>query len=62
MAESIFEHTTSIAGLTCEPLNILSETISSQEMSTIRGGDGMSGGSGSMSSGQPPTKPEQKSW
>ena len=38
MAESIFENTTSIAGLTCQPLAILSETISSQEMSRARGG------------------------
>lgn len=40
MSESIFEHTTSIAGLTCKPLSILSETISPQEMSMARGGDG----------------------
>lgn len=39
MSESIFEHTTSIAGLTCKPLAILSETISSEEMSRVRGGD-----------------------
>ena len=38
MSENIFEHTTSIAGLTCKPLAILSETISSQEMSMARGG------------------------
>ena len=44
MSESIFEHTTSIAGLTCKPLSILSETISSQEMSMARGGDDTSGG------------------
>ena len=63
MSENIFEHTTSIARLTCKPLAILSETISPQEMSRARGGDGTgSGGPGSMSSGQPPTKPEQKSW
>ena len=41
MSENIFEHTTSIAGLTCKPLSILSETISSQEMSMARGGDGL---------------------
>ena len=39
MSESIFEHTTSIAGLTCKPLAILSETISSEEMSIARGGN-----------------------
>ena len=39
MPENIFEHTTSIAGLTCKPLSILSETISSQEMSMARGGN-----------------------
>lgn len=50
MLKNIFEHTTSIAGLTCKPLSILSETISSQEMSMARGGDSM-GGPGSMSSG-----------
>ena len=38
MPENIFEHTTSIAGLTCKPLSILSETISPQEMSRVRGG------------------------
>lgn len=56
MSENSFEHTTSIVGLTCEPLNILSETISPQEMSRVRGGtDGMGGGGpGSMSSGQNP--------
>ena len=40
MSESIFEHTTSIAGLTCKPLSILSETISPQEMNMVRGGNG----------------------
>lgn len=40
MSESIFEHTTSIAGLTCKPLAILSEIISPQEMSRVRGGNG----------------------
>ena len=40
MSESIFEHTTSITGLTCKPLSILSETISTQEMSMARGGNG----------------------
>ena len=55
MPESIFGHTTSIKGLTCKPLDILSETISPQEMNRVRGGDGMgSGGPGSMSSGQNP--------
>ncbi len=55
MSENIFEHTTSIVGLTCKPLSILSETISPQEMSRARGGDGMGGGGpGSMSSGQNP--------
>ncbi len=44
MPESIFEHTTSIAGLTCKPLSILSETISPQEMSMARGGNDGSGG------------------
>ena len=39
MSESIFEHTTSIAGLTCKPLAILSETISQEEMSRVRGGN-----------------------
>ena len=67
MSEKVFEQsegiTTSLAGFTCKPLAVLSETILPQEMSTIRGGDGTgSGGPGSMSSGQPPTKPEQKSW
>lgn len=38
MQENILEHTTSIAGLTCKPLSILSETISPQEMSRARGG------------------------
>ena len=40
MPENIFEHTTSIVGLTCKPLSILSETISPQEMSRTRGGNG----------------------
>ncbi len=40
MQENILEHTTSIAGLTCKPLAILSETISPQEMSRARGGNG----------------------
>ncbi len=40
MSESIFEHTTSIAGLTCKPLAILSETISQKEMNKARGGGG----------------------
>ena len=40
MPENIFEHTTSIAGLTCKPLSILSKTISPQEMSRARGGNG----------------------
>ena len=39
MPENIFEHTTSIVGLTCKPLAILSETISPQEMSRVRGGN-----------------------
>ena len=38
MSENISEHTTSITGLTCKPLAILSETISPQEMSRVRGG------------------------
>ncbi len=38
MSENIFEHTTSIAGLTCKPLSILFETISPQEMNMARGG------------------------
>ena len=63
MPENIFEYTTSIAGLTCKPLSILSETISPHEMSRVRGGDGMgSGGPGSMSSGQNPDKAEAESW
>ena len=37
MLENISEHTTSITGLTCKPLAILSETISPQEMSVVRG-------------------------
>lgn len=41
MPENIFEHTTSISGLTCKPLSILSETISPQEMSMARGGNGL---------------------
>ena len=41
MPENIFEHTTSIAGLTCKPLSILSETISPEEMRLVRGGDGL---------------------
>ncbi len=40
MPENISEHTTSIAGLTCKPLSILSETISPQEMNMARGGNG----------------------
>lgn len=40
MQENILEHTTSIAGLTCKPLAILSETISPEEMSMVRGGTG----------------------
>ncbi len=40
MPENIFQHTTSIAGLTCKPLAILSETISPQEMNMTRGGNG----------------------
>lgn len=40
MPENIFEHTTSIEGLTCKPLAILSETISPQEMSRTQGGNG----------------------
>ena len=40
MSENILEHTTSITGLTCKPLSILSETISPQEMSRTRGGNG----------------------
>ena len=39
MSENILEHTTSIAGLTCKPLAILSETISPEEMSRARGGN-----------------------
>ena len=39
MQENILEHTTSIAGLTCKPLSILSETISPQEMNMARGGN-----------------------
>ena len=39
MQENILEHTTSITGLTCKPLAILSETISPQEMSRVRGGN-----------------------
>ena len=38
MSENISEYTTSLAGLTCKPLAILSETISPQEMSRVRGG------------------------
>ena len=40
MSEDIFEHTTSIAGLTCKPLSILSETIFPKEMRLVRGGNG----------------------
>ncbi len=44
MPENIFQQqdgiTTSITGLTCKPLTILSETISPQEMSRTRGGNG----------------------
>ncbi|MDE2832037.1 MAG: hypothetical protein OXN20_18135 [Gemmatimonadota bacterium] len=40
MPENSFEHTTSIAGLTCKPLSILSEAISTQEMNMARGGTG----------------------
>ena len=54
MSENIFEHTTSIAGLTCKPLAILSETISPQEMSRARGGDGMGGPGGGPQPGQDP--------
>ena len=60
MSENIFEHTTSIAGLTCKPLAILSETISPEEMSMARGGDGIGGGgSGSMSSGMDPNQAQR---
>ena len=38
MSEKVSEQTTTIAGLTCKPLAILSETISPQEMSMARGG------------------------
>ena len=64
MPENIFEHTTSIAGLTCKPLSILSETISPQEMSRARGGDGMGGSGGGPQSGQDPAEAEaeKKSW
>ncbi len=50
MPENIFQQqdgiTTSITGLTCKPLTILSETISPEEMSMARGGNdyGNSGG------------------
>ena len=41
MPENIFQQqdgiTTSITGLTCKPLTILSETISPEEMSMARG-------------------------
>lgn len=50
MSESIFEHTTSLAGLTCKPLSILSETISPQEMRLVRGGNG-NGGQGGIDEG-----------
>ncbi len=44
MPENIFDQqdslTTSITGLTCKPLAILSGTISPEEMSRARGGDG----------------------
>ncbi len=60
MPESIFEHTTSIAGLTCKPLAILSEAISPEEMSMARGGDSMGGGGpGSMSSGMDPNQAQR---
>ena len=64
MSESIFEHTTSTSGLTCKPLSILSETISSQEMSMARGGDGMGGPGGGPQPGQDPreAEAERKSW
>ena len=64
MSESIFEHTTSIAGLTCKPLSILSETISPEEMSKARGGDGMGGPGGGPQPGQDPreAEAERKSW
>lgn len=39
MSEKVFEHTASITGLTCKPLSILSEPISTQEMSRARGGN-----------------------
>ncbi len=61
MQENILEHTTSIAGLTCKPLSILSETISPQEMSMARGGDGM-GGPGGPQPGQDPDEAEAESW
>ena len=50
MSENIFEHTTSIVGLTCKPLSILSETISPQEMSRAQGGNG-NGGQGGIAVG-----------
>ncbi len=59
MSENIFEHTTSIAGLTCKPLSILSETISPQEMSRARGGNGM-GGPGGPQPGQDPAQAQQE--
>lgn len=64
MSENILEHTTSITGLTCKPLAILSETISPQEMSMARGGDGMGGSGGGPQPGQDPaeSKAEKDSW
>ena len=60
MSENIFEHTTSIAKLTCKPLSILSETISSEEMSIARGGDGMGGPGGGPQPGQDPAEHQQE--
>lgn len=64
MSENIFEHTTFIAGLTCKPLAILSETVSPQEMSMARGGNGMGGSGGGPQPGQDPqeAKAEKESW
>ena len=65
MPENIFEPTTSIAGLTCKPLSVLSETISPEEMSKVRGGnDGMGGSGGGPQPGQDPAeaKSEGRFW
>ena len=59
MPENIFEHSTSIVGLTCKPLDILPETISPQEMSRARGGNDGAGGPAGPGAPQPGQNPDE---